>query len=98
MTYDVTEKVFENNIKKYLDTLPKCWYFKVHGGPYQKSGIPDIVGVYRGRFFGIEVKKPGEKATPLQAFIISQMIKAGGLAGVVVTVEDAERILHVEVV
>lgn len=39
------------------------FYFKTHGGLYQRVGLPDILGVHRGRFIGIEVKCPGKEDT-----------------------------------
>lgn len=39
------------------------FYFKSHGGLYQRVGLPDIIGVHRGRFIGIEVKAPGKEDT-----------------------------------
>ena len=34
---------------RWLGTQPDSWAFKVHGGPCQRSGVPDIVGQVRGR-------------------------------------------------
>ena len=69
------------------------WAMKVHGGPFQTAGVPDIVGVYQGRFFGIEVKAPGGKATVLQLLTIAAIRRAGGLAGIAFRVEDVECLL-----
>lgn len=64
----------------------------------QVVGIPDVIGVVDGRFFGIEVKhrKPGEseeharaRATPGQLRMIETLRDAGAIAGVVLTVEEA---------
>lgn len=37
-----------------------AFFFLPNAGPFGAAGIPDIVGCYRGRFFGIEVKAPGK--------------------------------------
>lgn len=53
-------------VKKILDMLENSFpgfYFKTHGGLYQRIGLPDILGVHRGRFIGIEVKCPGKENT-----------------------------------
>lgn len=50
-------------IMKMLDTSFPGFYFKTHGGLYQRIGLPDILGVHRGRFIGIEVKCPGKEDT-----------------------------------
>ena len=51
------------SIMKMLDTSFPGVYFKTHGGLYQRIGLPDILGVHRGRFIGIEVKCPGKEDT-----------------------------------
>ena len=39
-------------IQRYLRTLDRCFFWKVHGGMYGTAGIPDIICCYRGRFYG----------------------------------------------
>ena len=51
------------SIMKMLDTSFPGFYCKTHGGLYQRIGLPDILGVHRGRFIGIEVKCPGKEDT-----------------------------------
>lgn len=69
--------------------------FKIHGGPHQKQGIPDIVGCLNGDFFGIEVKNPGreDKATPLQLNALRKIRMAGGIAGIATSLDEALEIL-----
>ncbi len=43
----------------------------------------DYIGCYRGRFFGIETKKPGAKPTDRQKQIIASIERAGGVAFVI---------------
>lgn len=53
-------------VKKILEMLENSFpgfYFKTHGGLYQRIGLPDILGVHRGRLIGIEVKCPGKEDT-----------------------------------
>lgn len=57
------EKTVVKNIVKALEKYFPGFYFKTHGGLYQKIGLPDIIGVHRGRFIGIEVKVPGKEDT-----------------------------------
>lgn len=79
------EKDFENKqVKPFLKSLNKCWFFKVHGGSmFQVAGIPDIIGVVNGKFIALELK--AEKGTPsqLQLRIIRLIKAAGGYAEVV---------------
>lgn len=71
--------------------LRECgmFVFKVHGGPEQIAGIPDLIVCCDGRFVGLEVKRPGEHATSLQLFTIREIQAAGGTAAVVHAVEEA---------
>lgn len=79
----------ESNLKKkvadYFKTLkPDLWWFKVLGGEGQKSGVPDTVGCYCGKFFAIELKREdGEGSVdPKQEYEIKMIRKAGGQATV----------------
>lgn len=65
------------------------FWFKVHGGPFQMAGLPDILGCYKGRFIGIEVKCPGNKPTALQLEVGNMILKAGGIFGVAYSVAEA---------
>lgn len=70
------------------------WLEKIHGGLAQSSAIPDIIGIYLGVGFGLEVKRPGRKATPLQQRTIDDINAAGGIATVVFSVDDAMKIMR----
>jgi Holliday junction resolvase len=74
--------------KKVTDQLKElgAYYFYAFTGGYGKSGVPDIVGCYRGYFFAIECKAGSNKPTPLQDRNIEEIRRAGGL--VVVVNED----------
>jgi len=63
-----------------------CFAVKIHGGPYQVAGLPDIVGCYQGRFFGLEVKLPGKehKLTAKQNLTLRRIKEAGGISGMVI--------------
>lgn len=59
------------------------------------KGYTDIHGMLAGgRYFALEVKQPGEKATPEQAQFIATVRAGGGIAGVVYGWQDAEKILR----
>lgn len=70
------------------------WCVKIHGGPYQTRGIPDILCCYRGLFIGFEVKRDSSKLpTALQSFEIMEIKRAGGIALLIHSVEMAEAML-----
>ena len=56
------------------------WVTKLHGGPTQQAGLPDLLAVKLGRAFFIEVKRPGEAPTPLQWHTLRQLRAAGAVA------------------
>ena len=69
-------------VVKQLKALGAYYFYPVTGG-YGGSGVPDIVGCYRGCFFAIECKAGKNKPTPLQAKNINSIAAAGGLVWVV---------------
>lgn len=89
-------------VKKIVSAIhkrhPAAWFLKVVGSPWQMSGVPDILVCVNGLLIGMEVKhqKPGEteeytrsRATPLQRIQIQKINQAGGMAGVVISVDEA---------
>jgi len=80
------ESLLQNRIKKQLlAEWPGSWIVKIHGGPFQAAGIPDLVGCIEGRFVGLEVKLPDDssRATKIQESTLSAIRRAGGLGTVV---------------
>jgi hypothetical protein len=92
----VKERDTVRAIRTWLNSLPGCWHTKVHGGPMSDAGVPDIVGVYRGRGFALEVKAPGRYASAAQRRELERVEAAGGIAAVVRSVEDAVRAIEAE--
>ena len=76
------EAKVKNKVAKTLKEMG-CYYFYPVTGGYGKSGVPDIVGVYKGKFFGIECKAGKNKPTPLQNKNLEDIKRAGGIAMVV---------------
>ena len=64
------------------------WWVKVAGGPRQRRGLPDLHITLNGCSIWVELKAPGEEATPLQASMIRKINEAGGKAMVVHSVEE----------
>ena len=58
-----------------------------------ERGIPDIIGCWRGTFFGFEVKAEGRGATKIQQYHIDEIVKAGGFARVVNNVEAVRQMI-----
>ncbi len=60
-----------------------------------KSGIPDIIACYKGRFIGIEVKTPETKnnVSKLQKHNLDQICKAKGFDLVAWDIKEVESLL-----
>lgn len=68
-----------------------AWCVKIHGSEYMPAGIPDILGCYKGKFFGFETKLPEKRSNTSvkQELVMERIRKAGGHAQVVCTVQEA---------
>ena len=71
--------------KKVVDVIKKngAYYFFPATGGYGRSGVPDIVGCYRGVFFAIECKAGTNKPTALQEAEMNKIKQANGCVLVV---------------
>lgn len=89
-------------VKKCLAFLKEKYpgfYFKTHGGPYQRAGLPDIIGVHEGRFIGVEIKCPGKEGelTDLQAKVLDRIRRAGGIAFMATSPQQVDQLLKEEI-
>lgn len=76
------EAKVKRTVTRQLKALGAYYFYPVTGG-YGGSGVPDIIGSYRGRFFGIECKAGKNKPTELQKKNLRDIDAAGGIALVV---------------
>ena len=81
-------------ILRYLKSVPNCFAWKEHGGMYGTAGIPDIICCYDGRFYGFEVKTEDGKPTKLQKATIRKILKCGGTALVVRSVDEVRAVIE----
>lgn len=88
-----SERSITKQAMHYLERLPHSWWLKVHGGPYQKTGVPDIIGCYRGRFFAFEIKVPGGRTTPKQDHEVERIQEAGGAVSVVESLREIQKLI-----
>lgn len=80
--------------KKVMDGLkaafPSAYVVKIAQGQFSTAGIPDVMCIVRGRYFGFEVKRPiFGKISPIQEMTIKKIWEAGGAATVVSYPEEA---------
>jgi len=82
------------NIRKYLATIPGCFYWKEHGCQYGTAGIPDIIVCHKGKFIALEAKVGRNQPTRLQAATNELIRRAGGVAAVVRSVDEVKEIMQ----
>ena len=76
------EAKVKKKVAAALKQLGAYYFYPVTGG-YGKSGVPDIVGCYKGKFFGIECKAGNNKPTALQERNLKEITASEGMAFVV---------------
>ena len=78
-------------LKALREKYPNNVWYKIHTGPYQERGVPDILGSHGGYFIALEVKLPGKEntVTKYQKYQIKRIRNSGGYACVVTTVKEA---------
>lgn len=76
------EPYYQDKIKKALKTkYPKAYMVKISQSMYSQAGIPDIMMIYCGHYFGFEVKRPVVGVpSKLQEETIRRITAAGGTA------------------
>ena len=87
----MTEQAIQKAIIKYLKTI--SYVVKIISA--SKSGIPDLLVLYKGKFIALEVKTPNKKnnVSDLQEHNINEIIKNGGLAFVVWELNQVKEII-----
>jgi hypothetical protein len=76
------EKKVKDKVRKML-TESGAFHFMPATHGYGTSGVPDIVGCYKGRMFAIECKAGDNKPTALQLKNLSAIAAAGGYTEVI---------------
>lgn len=67
---------------------------KRHGTAFGVAGDPDIYMILNGRHCEIELKRPGEEATPLQRLRLAEWERAGAVVGVVHNINELRAFLE----
>lgn len=85
------ESKVKRKVNKALKEIGAYYFYPATGG-YGRSGVPDVVACYRGRFFGIECKAGGNKPTALQEKNLSEILETGGFS-IVVNEDNVDNLL-----
>lgn len=73
------ESAYQTKVLKYLKERGG-YYENIWGGGFQASGIPDIIGCYRGVFVGFELKVGKNKPSKIQEIKVRKINESGGKA------------------
>ena len=76
------ESKVKKQVKKILDDLG-AYHFSPMMSGYGRSGVPDIIACYKGKFIGIECKSGKNTPTLLQLRNIDDIKRNQGLAIVI---------------
>lgn len=86
------ETVFKEWFLGKINEIPFSWFVKVSLPSI--IGIPDILGVIRGKFIAIELKRSQkEKPTSMQIYMLDRIRACGGVA-IVAFPENKEIVLE----
>lgn len=66
------------NVKLVLKAQPNIWWYMPQAGSFGTQGIPDFVGIYKGRGFAVEAKFGKGVLTEWQKIQRDTVIAAGG--------------------
>lgn len=89
------EANIQRRIIAYLKTRQGSVTLKLHGGPFQRAGEPDVLYLERGRLFCFESKSENGEPTRLQLHRLDKWRRAGAeFAGVVRSVDEVRAVVE----
>jgi hypothetical protein len=80
----IVDKMIKALEKKY----PKAVIWKIHGGGYQRAGMPDIYIQIQGKAVWVEAKRPEGDTTALQHRALQMLSTAGAYVGVATSTQE----------
>ena len=93
---EVPEKDIHADIEDWLKTKG-AWYChsRMDARTTTRRGVPDFLILWSGKFYGIEVKRIGQKAKPHQLGELRWIEREGGRVGVAHSLDEFKSILGV---
>lgn len=90
-----SEAYYQNKALAYLRSLPGVYAWKLQGGPFMQGGLPDVIAIVKGRFYGFEIKRPYfGRLSVLQKRTHEALRAAGAIVAVVSYVSEIEKLLQ----
>ena len=93
--YKTPETLLKHQAKDFL-AIYRVWTFPVLQGIGSAKGIPDRLGIYRGRPLAIEFKSPKGKLTENQERFRSHWESQGGIYILARSIEDLQEGLDIK--
>lgn len=90
-----TEHALRSKVSRWLGQQD-LWYMKVHGGRFQRPGIPDYILCVHGRFVALELKLEDTELEPLQRVERRRIEAAGGTYHVCRSLEEVRTTVTLE--
>lgn len=89
------ESYYQEKIKKAIKKrYPTAFVAKIAQGSYSQAGIPDIMAIIDGHYFGFEIKRPLlGSLSEVQRRTLAWIRAAGGTAEVVTWPEECFRVI-----
>lgn len=85
------ETIIKNQVKDYLKLKGIFYYHNLQGiGAYK--GIPDLIAVKGGLYYGLEIKRPTGKQSEYQVEFQKKLEKAGGKYLLISSLEDIMKV------
>ena len=81
-------KVLKHIKRKY----PNAWCYKT--SDKFRSGVPDLLVLYKGKLLAMELKSAKGKTSKLQDWTLAQILIAGGKIGVCSTIDAVDRVFE----
>lgn len=75
------ETKFKNIFRKHLDEIPESFFFKMQ--LVSLRGVPDYLGVVRGRMVALELKVGKNKEDALQGWTLNKLARCGAFVAIV---------------
>jgi len=86
------EAALQRDCEEYLTKIG-AWWLHLRNAKRNKSGVPDLIIVYRGKAYGIELKARSGKATREQMINLAYLKAQGATTGIARTFDEFRKIL-----
>lgn len=80
--------------KKIIEYLNRNGAYSIKTITTNRNGSPDIICCFKGLFIAVEVKTDKGIVSKLQEYHQKEIIKSGGIALIVRSVEEVEQLLE----